>query len=376
MYDLNELKDKIAVIGVGNTKYGNFPHIDDYGLAAHAFRNAVQDCGIDKNKIDGMLVSRIPYYARMGEVLGINPKWTITLPGHGRMSGMGIIEAATAIAAGHCDYVALMYANIGRSRRVNYGGDENPGTWDPWGFTSPGAAHAMAFRRHMELFGTTTRQLAEVSVAIRYHASLNPDAVMRNPITIEDHESARFITAPLRLLDYCLINDGAVCLILTSKERAKDFKKPPVLISGFGAQDTYSPSSIANFDMNFWYDAVRAAGKQAYEMAGVSHGDIDGLMCYDNFSPTVLFSLEGLGFCAQGESGAFVENGALTLGGRLPVNTDGGHLSNSYMQGWALNVEAVRQLRGECGDRQIPNCEVVQYVQSTPCTRSIIYTRG
>ena len=113
----------------------------------------------------------------MGEVLGINPRWTITLPGHGRMSGIGIIEAATAIAAGHCDYAALLYANIGRSRRVNYGGDESPGTWDPWGVTSPGAAHAMAFRRHMEMYGTTTRQLAEVSVAIRYHASLNPGAV-------------------------------------------------------------------------------------------------------------------------------------------------------------------------------------------------------
>ena len=376
MFDLNELKDKIAVIGVGNTKYGNFPEIDDYGLAAHAFRNAVNDCGIDKNKIDGMLVSRIPYYARMGEVLGINPRWTITLPGHGRMSGMGIIEAATAIAAGHCDYVALLYANIGRSRRVNYGGDESPGTWDPWGFTSPGAAHAMAFRRHMEMYGTTTRQLAEVSVAVRYHACLNPDAVMRNPITIEDHESARFITAPLRLLDYCLINDGAVCLILTSKERAKDFAKPPVLISGFGAQETFSPSSIANYDMDFWYPAISAAGKQAYEMAGVTHRDVNALMCYDNFSPTVLFSLEGLGFCGRGESGQFVEDGALCLGGRLPVNTDGGHLSNSYMQGWGLNVEAVRQLRGECGARQIPDCEVVQYVQSTPCTRSIIYTRG
>ena len=107
MFDLNELKDKIAVIGVGNTKYGNFPEIDDYGLAAQAFRNAVRDCGIDKNKIDGLLVSRIPYYARMGEVLGINPRWTITLPGHGRMSGMGIIEAATAIATGQCDYAAL-----------------------------------------------------------------------------------------------------------------------------------------------------------------------------------------------------------------------------------------------------------------------------
>ena len=311
MSELSNLKDKIAVIGVGNTKYGNFPDIDDYGLAAHAFRNAVEDCGIDKNKVDGMLVCRIPYYARMGEILGLNPRWTLTLPGHGRMSGMGIIEAATAIAAGHADYVALMYANIGRSRRVNYGGDESPGNWDPWGFTSPGAAHAMAFRRHMEIYGTTTRQLAEVSVAIRHHGSLNPDAVLRTPFSIDDHEAARFITAPLRLLDYCLINDGAVCLILTSKERAKDFKKPPVLISGFGARETFAPSSIANFDMDFWYPAISDAGKQAYEMAGVTHDDVDALMCYDNFSPTVLFSLEGLGFCPRGESGRFVEGGTL-----------------------------------------------------------------
>jgi acetyl-CoA acetyltransferase len=376
MHDLAHLKDEIAVIGVGNTRYGNFPNVDEYGLAAEAFRNAVADSAIDKNKIDGLLVCRIPYYARMGEVLGLNPRWSLTLPPHGRMSGMGIIEAATAIAAGHATHVALLYANIGRSRRVNYGGDESPGTWDPWGFTSPGAAHAMMFRRHMELYGTTTRQLAEVSVSVRYHACLNPDAVMRNPITIEDHESARFITAPLRLLDYCLINDGAVCLILTTKERAKDFKKPPVLISGFGAQETFSPSSIANFDMDFWYPAVKAAGEQAYGMAGVKHTDVDALMCYDNFSPTILFSLEGLGFCPQGESGRYVEGGALSVGGRLPTNTDGGHLSNSYMQGWGLNVEAVRQIRGECGARQVSDCEVVQYVQATPCTRSIIYTRG
>ncbi|MBS0641583.1 MAG: thiolase family protein [Acetobacteraceae bacterium] len=376
MFDVHELKNKVAVIGVGNTKYGNFPQTDDYGLAAQAFKNAIEDCGIDKNQIDGLLVSRIPYYARMGEILGLNPRWTVTLPGHGRMSGMGIIEAAAAIASGLCTTAVLLYANIGRSRRVNYGGDESPGTWDPWGFTSPGAAHAMAFRRHMEMYGTTTRQLAEVSVAIRHHASLNPDAVMRTPISIDDHENARFITAPLRLLDYCLINDGAVCLIMTSAERAKDFKKPPVVISGFGGADTYAPSSIANFDMDFWYPAIDAAGKQAREMAGVAHKDVDALMCYDNFSPTVLFSLEGLGFCGRGESGRFVENGALKIGGTLPVNTDGGHLSNSYMQGWALNVEAVRQLRGECGKRQVPDCEVVQYVQSTPCTRSIIYTRG
>jgi acetyl-CoA acetyltransferase len=376
MGDFRQLKDKIAVVGVGNTKYGNFPEIDEYGLGATAFRNAVDDCGIDKNLIDGLLVCRVPYYARMGEVLGLYPRWTITLPGHGRMSGMGIIEAAAALDAGLCDYAALIYTNIGRSRRVNYGGDESPGTWDPWGFTSPGAAHALMFRRHMEMYGTTTRQLAEVSVAIRHHASLNPDAVMRRPFDIDDHEAARFIAAPLRLLDYCLINDGAVCLILTSKERARDLRKPPVMISGFGGRDTYSPSSIANFDMDFWYPAVKQAGEEARGMAGVSNKDINALMCYDNFSPTVLFSLEGLGFCGRGESGPWVENGALKIGGKLPVNTDGGHLSNSYMQGWALNVEAVRQVRGECGARQVPGAEVVQYVQSTPCTRSIIYTKG
>lgn len=376
MHDLASLKDQIAVIGVGNTKYGNFPDTDEYGLAAQAFRSAIADCGISKNNIDGLLVCRIPYYARMGEVLGLDPRWTLTLPPHGRMSGMGIIEAAQALATGQAKYVALMYANIGRSRRVNYGGDENPSTWDPWGFTSPGAAHAMMFRRHMELYGTTTRQLAEVSVAVRYHATLNPDAVMRNPITIEDHEAARFITAPLRLLDYCLINDGAVCIILTTKERARDAAKRPVLISGFGGRESFTQSAISNFDMDFWYPAIRQAGEESRAMAGVAHDDIDALMCYDNFSPTVLFSLEGLGFCSRGESGAFVEGGTLQLGGALPTNTDGGHLSNSYMQGWALNVEAVRQLRGECGLRQVRDCEVAQYVQATPCTRSIIYSRG
>jgi acetyl-CoA acetyltransferase len=376
MNDVTRLSNRIAVIGVGNTRYGSFPETDEYGLAAQAFADAVQDCGIDKNSIDGLLVCRIPYYARMGEVLGLDPRWTMTLPPHGRMSGIGIIEAAMAIDAGLATHVALLYANIGRSRRVNYGGDENPGTWDPWGMTSPGAAHALMFRRHMELYGTTTRQLAEVSVAIRHHASLNPDAVMRTPITIEEHEAARPIVAPLRLLDYCLINDGAVCLILTSTERARDFRQRPVLISGFGAQESFTGSAISNFDFEMWYPAVQAAGQQAYRMAGVSHDDIDALMCYDNFSPTVLFSLEGLGFCPRGESGRFVEGGTLQLGARLPVNTDGGHLSNSYMQGWALNVEAVRQLRGGCGARQVPDCEVVQYMQATPCTRSIIYTRG
>jgi acetyl-CoA acetyltransferase len=181
---------------------------------------------------------------------------------------------------------------------------------------------------------------------------------------------------PLRLLDYCLINDGAVCVIMTTPERAADLRKPAVLVSGFGAREAYRESSIQNFDLDFWYDEVAEAGGEAFGMAGIGHGDIDALMCYDNFSPTVLFSLEGLGFCPRGEAGRFVEGGTLRLGGALPTNTDGGHLSNSYMQGWALNIEAIRQLRGECGERQVPDCDVVAYVQATPCTRAIVYTRS
>jgi acetyl-CoA acetyltransferase len=370
------LRNKVAIVGVGHTAYGNFPLQSDYGLGAEAFRNAIDDCGLDKNAIDGLLCCRVPNYVRMGQVLGLNPRWTVQLPAHGRMSGMAIIEATMALASGAADYVALIYANIGRSRRVNYGGEESAGFWDPWGMTSPGAAHALMFRMHMERYGTTTRQLAEVSVAIRHNASLNPAAVMRQPITIDDHENARRIVEPLGLLDYCLINDGAVCIILTTAERAKDLKQTPVLVSGYGAQDSFSRSHISNFDEDFWYDELRAVADQAYGMAGVQRSDVDALMSYDNFSPTVLFSLEGLGFCERGESGAFVEGGTLALGGRLPTNTDGGHLSNSYMQGWALNVEAVRQLRGNCGERQVPGCEVVQYVGATPCCRSIIYTKG
>jgi acetyl-CoA acetyltransferase len=374
--DFISLKNKIAVVGVGNTAYGAFPDEDEYSLGARAFRNAIDDCGLDKSLVDGLLVCRIPSYVRMGEILRLDPRWTITLPGHGRMSGMAIVDAMMAIATGQANYVALIYSNIGRSRRVNYGGDESPSPWDPWGYTSPGAAHAMMFRRHMELYGTTTRQLAEVSVAFRGHAILNPDAVMKRPITIDDHENARPIAAPLRMLDYCMINDGAVCLILTSRERARDLRKTPVLISGVGARDQFADGQIPMFSMDCRYEATRDAGSQAYGMAGMGPDDIDALMSYDNFSPSVLFSLEGLGFCNRGESGPFVEGGTLALGGRLPTNTDGGHLSCAYMQGWALNIEAVRQVRGEAGERQVPNCDVVQYIQSTPCTRSFIYVRG
>jgi acetyl-CoA acetyltransferase len=201
--------------------------------------------------------------------------------------------------------------------------------------------------------------------------------VMRGkPITIEIHQQSRFIAEPLHLFDYCLINDGAACLIMTTAQRARDCAKIPVLLAGVGSADSFAQTSIPGYDPDHWYSAVQRAGDASYRMADIGPKDVDALMCYDNFSPTVLFALEGLGFCPRGEGGRFVEGGTLRLGGALPTNTDGGHLSNSYTQGWSLNVEAVRQLRGECGDRQVQGCEVVQYVAATPGSRSIIYTRG
>jgi acetyl-CoA acetyltransferase len=367
------LSRRAAIAGVGTTAWGSFPELSEEALAARAFAAALQDCGLEKKQIDGLVTCRLPSYVRTAATLGLDPRWTLQVPAHGRMSGMAIIEAMMAIECGAADHVALLYANVGRSRRVQYGGDEMSGFWDPWGFTSPGAAHALMFRLHMERYGTTTRQLGEVAVAFRQHAALNPEAVMKTPFDLDAHAAARPIVAPLGLLDYCLINDGAVCLILTSAQRARDLAQPAVLIAGAGARDALAANTIASFHREFWYEELHAAAQESFAMAGLGHDDVDALMTYDNFTPTVLFSLEGLGYCERGESGSFVENGALALGGRLPTNTDGGHLSNSYMQGWALNVEAVRQLRGQAGSRQVPDCRVVHYASATPCCRSILY---
>lgn len=371
------LRNRVAVIGVGSTAAGTLPGNDSYDLGLMAFKRAMDDCGLKPQQIDGLIVNRIPDYQRFAEIAGMDPRFALVTPGQGRMSGTSIEIAASVIAAGLAHTVALVYGNNGKSAGDQYGGESDRyggggiGPWFPYGMTSPGAAHAVMFQRHMHLYGTTSRQLGAISVAFRKHAVLNPDAVMRKPITIEDHQNSRFIAEPLHLFDYCLINDGSVALIVTTAERAKDFPKPPVYIRGFGVSTKLAGSSLPPED--FWYAPMQQVARQTYEMAGVKHDDLDGLMIYDNFSPTVLFSLEGFGFCKVGESGDFVQDGRLELGGQYPSNTDGGHLSNSYMQGWALNAEAVRQLRGECGERQIKDARLIQYMCAAPLCTSIIY---
>jgi acetyl-CoA acetyltransferase len=364
-----DLRDKVCIVGVGTTKYGSFPETDSYGLGAQALSSALDDAGLRIGDVDGLIVNRIPSYDRFAQMAGMNPRFCLPTDAAGRFSSVSLMIAAEVIAAGDADVIALVYGNNGRSQRVFYGGGEG-GHWNPWGMTSPGATHAMMYQSHMHRFGTTTEDLGHVAVAFRKHAALNPNAVMREPITLEQHKAARPICAPLTLLDYCLINDGGVAWIMTSAERAKHLKKPRVFVSGYARQDSFDEATPR---LDFWYPALRKVAGEVYERAGISRDEIDGLMIYDNFSPTVLFTLEGLGFCGQGESGDFVKNGTLELGrGRWPTNTSGGHLSESYMQGWGLIGEAARQLWGECGDRQIPNARAIQFGCATHVSTSII----
>ncbi len=373
----SQLRGKVAVVGVGTTRFGRFPGWSAEDLGIWALDNALADCGLKRAELDGLIVSRIPDYQVFCEMTRIAPRFVNVTPGQGRMSGASIELAVLAVASGMCETIALVYGNNGKSAGATYGGAADRyggaggGMWTPYGMTSPGAVHAMMFARHQHLYGTTSDQLAQVALSFRDHAALNPDAVMRDRITLADYHASRHICEPLHLFDYCLINDGGVALILTSADRAKDLRKPPVYVRGFGQASRLPGSDMPPDD--FWREPMQAVARDVYAMAGVSRDDLSALMIYDNFSPTVLFSLEGFGFCPAGESGPYVAEGRLRHGGPRPANTNGGHLSDSYMQGWSLNVEAVRQLRGECGERQVEGASSIQYMCASPVVTSIIY---
>ncbi len=372
-----ELRDRYAVVGVGNTRYGKLPDYDAYDLGVWALKEALDDCGLAIEDIDGLIVNRIADYQRFGEIVGLDPRFVTTTPGQGRFSGICIEMAVAVLEAGLAEVVALVYGNDGRSGGDRYGGESDAygsggaGMWFPYGMTSPGAFHALMAQRHMDLYGTTSDQLGTIAVTFREHAAVTPSAVMRERYTLEDYHRSRYIVEPLHLLDYCLINDGGVALVITGADRAKDLRKPPVYIRGFAMNTELAGSTFPPDD--FWRGAMRVAAEDLYAMAGAGPEQMDALMIYDNFTPTVLFALEGYGYCPVGESGPWVQDGHLALGGRYPTNTSGGHLSESYMQGWALNAEAVRQLRGECGGRQVAGARNIQYMATAPVITSIIY---
>jgi acetyl-CoA acetyltransferase len=273
-------------------------------------------------------------------------------------------HAVAAIASGMVDVVAITYGSTSRadlkrrqrSANLSFGGRGAEQFEVPYGQTLI-SRYAMAAVRHMYEFGTTIEQLAEIAVSARFNASLNPDAYYRDLITIDDVQNSTLIADPLTKLHCCIRSDGGGSVILTSEDRARDCAKDPIWVLGTG-------EAISHTTMSEWEDFTESpcvsSGREAFGRAGVKPSDIDVCEVYDSFTPTVLLTLEGLGFCAKGEGGAFVEGGALRVGGALPTNTDGGGLSCCHpgMRGIFLLVEAVRQLRGECGPRQVPDASL------------------
>ena len=362
-----------AVIGVGHTDWatdyrrtraGERPGTSE-SYAARAFIGALADAGLDKSEIDGLVVGPTTAYERTAESLGLNPRW-----GSQEDAVGAVVNAVAAIHAGLAEVVALVYGNDQRSAKVQYGGPQAMGGdrylsyvyHAPWGLTSQGALYALMFQRYKEVYGVTERELGAVAVAQRLAASLNDNALMRKRLTIEDYLEARYVCEPLRLFDYCLINDGGVALIVAAADRARGAAKTPVAIRGVGRSDLNTGATTFEPRLTqFYRPAQQAAARTSYDMAGIGPEDMDALQVYDSFSCHVPFALEGFGYCREGEAGRFMRDHGISLERGLPVNTAGGHLSETYMQGWAHQVEAVRQVRGECGPRQVPRCRHVQY---------------
>ncbi|WP_445189287.1 thiolase C-terminal domain-containing protein [Pseudonocardia sp. Cha107L01] len=371
----------VSVAGIGTTDYGALGRTAD-DLAGEALRAALDDAGLAVTEIDGLLTHRVDSYECLAAEHGLDPRWTAQLPPEGRMTGPAIQLAATAIREGLCHTVAVVYGNDGRTRGATYGAGKSgstaagegygstPALTAPYGLTSPGAFSALMLQRHRHLYGTSDEQLGTVATTFRTHAGRNPQALRRQPLTLEDYLASRYIVEPLRILDYCQINDGGVALVLTSADRARDLPKRPVHVLGAAQRARLTGSDLPPED--FWASALSEVGNAVRHAADRDRADVDALMAYDNFSPNVLFTLEGLGWCKPGEAGQWMADGRIGLGGELPCNTSGGQLSEGYLQGWGLVVEAVRQLRGECGARQVPGARTIQYACAAPIVSSVL----
>lgn len=371
-----------AIIGIGATPQGKLPGSTALSLGVDAFTLALADAGLEKSDIDGLLTfpgTTSPEggynYLRLGEELGLDPRVTGSMSMGGGTAGALIQMAIAAIATGQATTIACVFGDAARTGGSKFSRASGWGeTWDLWGMYGAAANSALVASRHMGLYGTTSEQLGEVAVSTRYHASLNPNAVMRDPITIADHQASRWIVEPLHLLDCCLISDGGVCVIVTSIDRARDGKHPAVKIAGYG--QAYTNRTLGNPE---WLSMPhqKTALDAAYRSAGVGPKDVDVAQLYDNFTISVLLWLEHGGFCGPGEGGAFVENGRIRLGGELPVNTAGGNLSESYMEGWLHVVEGVTQIRGDGGARQVEGAEVCLVTgrgMSLNCANAMILT--
>jgi len=357
------IKGKAAVAGVYEHPLRWAPHKTQYQIMAESARGALDDAGLSIKDVDGLFTSGVSGMGivSLAEHLNLNPDFLDSNSIGGSSFVSHTAHAAAAIAAGYCNVALILYGSKWSSDRFAIGtggaggGDPSEQFENCYGPTTVGD-YALTAQRHMHEFGTTSEQLAEIAVTMRRHASMNPLAKFRDPITVEDVLSSRVVSSPLHLLDCCMISDGGGAVVVTSAERARDLKKKPVHLLG-AAEACYHTSAGVRDLTNA---AAKQSGPKALERAGVAHKDINMAMIYDSFTITVLVTLESLGFCKKGEGGAFVQNGRIGLGGALPINTDGGGLSSNHpgMRGIFLVIEATKQLRGECGDRQVKDCKI------------------
>ncbi|WP_148591778.1 thiolase C-terminal domain-containing protein [Streptomyces sp. WAC01526] len=353
---------KVAVAGVALSDCGRVDQATPYALHAQAARRALADSGLDRSVIDGFASAGLGTLApvEVAEYLGLHPTWVDSTAVGGATWEVLAAHAADAIATGHANAVLLVYGSTARAdikakrRTPNLSfGARGPLQFEvPYGHTLI-AKYAMAARRHMHQYGTTLEQLAQVAVQARANAAANPDAMYRDPITVDDVLGGPVIADPFTKLHCCIRSDGGCAVLLVAEDYVPDLVKPPVWVLGSGT--AVSHTTMSEWD-DFTVSPAAVSGRLAFARAGVRPAEIDLAELYDAFTYMTLVTLEDLGFCAKGEGGAFVGEGRLLRDGELPVNTDGGGLAACHpgMRGLFLLVEAVRQLRGEAGpDRQV-----------------------
>ncbi len=370
-------RSKAAIAGVGTSQFARDTGLTTTQMISNALRAALDDSGLAIGDIDGLYVNAGGDFDKMAEQLGMKVGYAMQFWTHGRMCAPTLQQAALSVAAGLATHIACVYSIDISERGGGFGGGRSHGHEEyregggthgemaHYGLTHPGSGAAMAWQKYRHRYGATQEQLGAVATTTREHASLNPLALMQHTYTLEDYLASRFVIEPLRLLDCAVVNDGAVCVIVTTAERARDLRKKPVYIAGMdGLHAGRDEFVFAPPGLGIWQQpesSVAARPSRVYERAGVARADIDGFYCLDSFSPLVIFALEEFGFCKPGEAAPWVAEGNTRLGGKLPVNTNGGHLSEGMLGGWAHQVEIVRQLRGECGRRQITDARVLQF---------------
>lgn len=372
------IRDAACIVGIGHSQYGTRGSLAPLGLTRIAFdavRDACADAGLDVRDIDGFAGycddPTLP--ADLAVALGARELRYAGMTWGGRGSGLpgAVAGAYAAVATGLADHVVVVRSIIQQARLgQSVAAGVQPGQaiglsasyTSPFGMALPAAIYAMKARRHMALHGTTTEQFAQVAINARRNAVNNPDARFRTEITVEDHQASRLICDPLRLLDCCMESDGAAAVIVTTPERARDLRQPPVRVRAVAATGEYkwATASFNTVDEDFVSTGHRRAARDLYQRAGLGPEDIDVALIYDGFTPSVIMSLEDFGFCGIGEGGPFVEGGAIRREGSIPVNTHGGNLAEVYLQGITHLLEGVRQLRGTAVN-QVAGADVALY---------------